>query len=443
MKRALFSLCVAAIVIFAIEVLSYFTYGAVFGTYKAPLIDRAKSEAQRAIADSGVFVPQGASDAQVIRQPVLHPYLGFTVAELEVADACLDRESALDDPQCVSRKLGAVDRQLVQRNAETAVVAILGGSFADGVARGGSREYLTHVMRYLDAFEGKNVVVYNLAMGTYKQPQQLMQLSYYLALGAKFDVVINLDGFNEMAAGLYGWRDSALHPVYPKSWNYRVGGQPNRAVLKVYADRFSRQEQRAALARISQHASLQWSRSVNLIWTVLDNYLAHKLATLERALELVSRQSGSRDLALETLGPHIEFEGLTQTAEYIGHVWMNSSLALRNLAEGHGARYYHFLQPNQYIEGSKPLSEEERKIAILEKGGYGNAYRQYQPILVRRGQQLRALGVHFYDLTFMFKEMNETLYVDNCCHLNPKGYDEVARQLMVTIKGDWYSLHHE
>ena len=38
-----------------------------------------------------------------------------------------------------------------------------------------------------------------LALGGMKQPQQLLALEYFLSLGASFDVVINLDGFNEIA----------------------------------------------------------------------------------------------------------------------------------------------------------------------------------------------------------------------------------------------------
>ena len=33
----------------------------------------------------------------------------------------------------------------------------------------------------------------------YKQPQQLLILSYFLSIGQSFDVVVNIDGFNEVA----------------------------------------------------------------------------------------------------------------------------------------------------------------------------------------------------------------------------------------------------
>jgi len=43
----------------------------------------------------------------------------------------------------------------------------------------------------------------------YKQPQQLLVLSYFLSIGQPFDMVMNIDGFNEVALGgindRYGW----------------------------------------------------------------------------------------------------------------------------------------------------------------------------------------------------------------------------------------------
>src|SRR4030095_13628597 len=35
----------------------------------------------------------------------------------------------------------------------------------------------------------------------YKQPQQLLVLSYFLSIGQTFDLVLNIDGFNEVALG--------------------------------------------------------------------------------------------------------------------------------------------------------------------------------------------------------------------------------------------------
>jgi hypothetical protein len=41
--------------------------------------------------------------------------------------------------------------------------------------------------------------VVKATIGGYKQPQQLMALNWFMALGGEFDIVINLDGFNDVA----------------------------------------------------------------------------------------------------------------------------------------------------------------------------------------------------------------------------------------------------
>ena len=41
-------------------------------------------------------------------------------------------------------------------------------------------------------------------------------------------------------------------------------------------------------------------------------------------------------------------------------VWARASLEMELLCAGYGIRYLHFLQPNQYLPGSKTLTDEER-----------------------------------------------------------------------------------
>jgi hypothetical protein len=43
------------------------------------------------------------------------------------------------------------------------------------------------------------------------------------------------------------------------------------------------------------------------------------------------------------------------------------------------------------------------------------------PHLAAAGGELAAAGVAFHDLTGLFAERRETLYIDDCCHLNVRG----------------------
>jgi hypothetical protein len=75
----------------------------------------------------------------------------------------------------------------------------------------------------LDRFRGKEIVILSLATGGYKQPQQLMALTYLLALGAHFDLVINVDGFNEVALPAAENVPQGYSPYYPRGWQLQVG----------------------------------------------------------------------------------------------------------------------------------------------------------------------------------------------------------------------------
>jgi len=94
----------------------------------------------------------------------------------------------------------------------------------------------------------------------------------------------------------------------------------------------------------------------------------------------------------------------------------------------------HFLQPNQYVEGSKEFTKEEMKIAI-ETGpfDYRDAAQMGYPLLIDKGKQLKAKGINFIDLTLLFRSENRTVYNDKCCHFNQLGYDQIGDRIVDVI----------
>lgn len=116
-------------------------------------------------------------------------------------------------------------------------------------------------------------------------------------------------------------------------------------------------------------------------------------------------------------------------------IWQRSALGLDALAKGMGARYLHLLQPNQYVRGSKPMGPKEQEAAMEKMDGWPDKTEKMKDITVgyallrQRGQQLKAAGVDFVDLSTIFKDVTAPLYVDECCHLNQKGNDHLARAM--------------
>jgi uncharacterized ubiquitin-like protein YukD len=64
---------------------------------------------------------------------------------------------------------------------------------------GGSVASLPRYLKQLPGLQDKEFIILSFATGGYKQPQQLLILNYFLALGQELDLVVNIDGFNEVA----------------------------------------------------------------------------------------------------------------------------------------------------------------------------------------------------------------------------------------------------
>ncbi len=121
-----------------------------------------------------------------LRQEVVHPYVGYVT-----------RPGGNDE---VSAH-GYLDSRepILKRQPYQVILAVVGGSLAMEFVQGPGDETLIEQLGQLPAFHDKQFVCLNLAMGGYKQPQQWMTISYLMALGAEFDIVINIDGFNDVA----------------------------------------------------------------------------------------------------------------------------------------------------------------------------------------------------------------------------------------------------
>jgi hypothetical protein len=127
--------------------------------------------------------------------------------------------------------------------------------------------------------------------------------------------------------------------------------------------------------------------------------------------EAVARVSGSNS--------GTEAEAATEARR----IWARSSEALERLAGQAGAAYVHIIQPNQYLPGSKPLSDDERRFAMDPPGkGYRDAIERHFGAL---GFDSVAVS-RTVDLRLLFQGDSATRYRDRCCHLNASGMERVA-----------------
>jgi hypothetical protein len=416
-RRWLLRLAAVAALAASAEAAAYFAYWAADG--------QPFSYAQAQRRRHQVLAEEGATPA-VLRPPHMadvHPYLGFSYNP-DFHGAMLRGEDAASDWGFTDK----ANRSPVRRRSPgKVVVGILGASVASIFAAQGT-EALARELKRSPRFAGKEIEFVSLAVGSFKQPQQLMALNYALAMGAEFDLVINLDGLNEVAWYPNDNGPNGVSHLYPVGWHWFV--PPGRDLVEgVGTGRAARtaqtaylQEARRRWAASFQGAPLRYSVAANLVWRVRDGRLAAEAAAAEAAphrpegggLPYPARGPGD--------GPHAGEEALEQLVTD----WERCSLLIHQICEARGARYYHFLQPNQYVPGSKPLSAEERRVAYAEGHPSRPHIEKGYALLREGGRRLAGRGVRFHDLSMAYAGRGETFYYDYCCHVNRAGSEALA-----------------
>jgi hypothetical protein len=421
-RGVVFAFGAAALVVFALELASLALHRLAFGepfSYRAAqawrqrLAERRPNEETRAPGEPGAsreLAEEEANNAQA-----LHPYLGYVLDPERTLAWPVNDYGFLGEPP----PLGADDPEAVS-------IALLGGSVAEntGLFAG---DVLRGELEEIPAFRGRRVRLSLLALRGMKQPQQLAAVDWLLSLGARFDVVINLDGFNEVV--LSG--ENALqgtNPFYPRRWRVRVEGIGGGEELAELGRIRFLEDLRGRLARRFSESILRFSITANLVQRGVDERIAAEVADARTRLNR-SLLENPRSAAYQARGPLRAHESPEARHRDLADYWSRTSSLLDGRAHSAGFRYFHFLQPNQWVEDSKVFGDDERALARPADYFHRDAAVRGYPELIAAGRALQASGVAFTDLTMLFRDVSEPRYTDACCHLNLEGYREVARAM--------------
>jgi hypothetical protein len=255
-----------------------------------------------------------------------------------------------------------------------------------------------------------------------------MALSYILAQGRQFDVIINIDGFNEVALHAPENEKHNVSPIYPRSWFSRVGQIREPGILKLYGRAALLETEIRDTAGFFSHRPLSCSPACHLLWRARSRILEKRLRETMSAIE-----DSPFDVPFVRTGPDYRPASEEDLYRDLVQIWEASSRQMRALCDANDIRYYHFLQPNQYVPGSKPLDEKEMKTAFRENHPYRAGVAQGYPLLREAGKRLRAAGENFADLTEVFAATPEPIYTDDCCHFGERGNEIMAAKIAETI----------
>jgi hypothetical protein len=374
-----------------------------------------------------VHVGAKTDDSAPIARQRLHPYLGF--AGPYSVDSEGWRFNNLGFVQTTPYKVP------FEPSPRDLIVVVFGGSVASNLVtpwQGGLS--LSAVLQ--EQMPDRNIVVYSMAQGAGKQPQQLIALAMLLALGQHIDVIVNLDGFNEFALG-YSNARYLTHPIFPALtvlWGIGKGLEPgggNSDFHRIAADLI---EARSAIK--DEEDAANGSRSGTA-------YIFHKLkvssalgtkARAEQAYVASVKSSSPEELrSIQTMmGINLPYRNQATPWEDIFQIWLRSSDAMAALSRAAGAQLLHIIQPNQYFS-KKQFSPDEARVALSQPEDDPmrvGAERVY-PMIAERADLLQARGI--ISAINLFDGEPGAMYVDNCCHYTRAGETKLARFVVAKI----------
>lgn len=419
LRGAAFAVVAGLLVVVAIELVSLGVHRIAFGSgfsYTGAQETR-RSVAGETPAPGAVRAPTEQDENNL---QSLHPYVGYVLDPRRSRNWLVNDFGFLGDPPPFG-----------DERPETVSVALLGGSVAENIGIFASQRLLEEIAQ-IPAFRGREIRLSLLALRGMKQPQQLVAIDWLLSLGARFDIVINLDGFNEIIlAGENAMQGT--NPFYPRRWRVRVAGVQRAEDMSLLGEiRFLESLRKDAARRFSESIA-RLSITANLIQRWTDDRLAARLdrlrARLNRSLLL-----GPLAQDYEATGPSREHEDLAARNHDLASYWKRTTILLSERSRSSGFRYFHFLQPNQWVEDSKIFGEEERAVARPDDYFHRAAAIAGYVELVAAGIEIRDAGVEFTDLTMLFQGITEPLYTDACCHVNQRGNELIAEAIGRTIR---------
>ncbi|MFO1052788.1 MAG: hypothetical protein U1F36_11290 [Planctomycetota bacterium] len=351
-----------------------------------------------------------------------HPFLGYVYDPTENYGVAKTTSFPVSDHGFRGER-----SPIVHRRPDRLIVGIVGGSVAESMSTRGDTA-LAETLQADPRLHGRRVEFVRLALGGYRQPQQLFALNWILAQGGELDVVVNLDGLNEVYGALTN-HAQGTSIYYPQFWSRLVADQGSPAERRRIGAIELLGERRRGLARLFAAPPLRWSITAGLIWRILDRGV--EIDRIERARE--SAPAGRLPYVATGVTEDLDRKGLITASVAL---WQRCSLQIHRLCRANGIRYLHFLQPNQYVPDSKELTAEERASAWLPDSLFHDVVVEAFPELRRAGGELTAQGVSFHDLTMVFAGLGESIYVDSCCHVNLHGDEILGRAIAAAILDD-------
>jgi hypothetical protein len=429
MLRRTLGVVVGNVIVFCVlaELLALFLFyndtGRLFYTYQKPYEPIAETKQGRLTGDG------------------LHPYFGPTHRQgypFDIPEPL--RENASSAARVPTNNFGFASTHnypFAKTSPNQFVIGLFGGSVGAWFCQVGAHR-LVEDLKANAFFKTREIVPLCLSHEGYKQPQQLLVLAYFLSIGQTFDLVLNIDGFNEVTLssfnnqrGLDISMPSAMHLDPLVNLVNQTTLTPEKlqslAAINRYKDRINYLVGRLQRNRIA---------AINFVLERLHRSATSSYqAEVARFAALPSNPSNaSLILATPSVTPRDDTRALADAAKS----WSEASTLMQTMLAARSVPYFHVLQPNQYFT-SRSFTAEEATIARSDASPFKRGAEKGYPLLVSESEVLKA-RVNFLNATGIFDRESTAVYIDDCCHYTLRGNqllaDAIAR-LILSSQAAW------
>lgn len=384
--------------------------------------------------DPALIIPdtkanQGGGQATTAQQ--LHPYFGF------IDKVGIEHRLPYMQTGHATNNFGfgsIYNYPFKKDNANQFIVGVFGGSVAANYSFFEiEKNILVAALKQLPALADKEIIVLPFAVGGYKQPQQLIVLSYFLSIGQEMDLAVNIDGFNEVALSYLNYQhglESSLpcDAIFLPMVNLATGNL-SKEEMEVTLAVLKEKENLANSARSLQSSvtatgyELTWLRSRYLISSYRQD-----IAKLEELR--IAKGRTEQSYMQVPAGPKV---GADEAIKQMAERWSSSSLMMKQLLDQQHIPFFQFLQPNQYIKTRRVFSEKEKAIAFAENSQFRPGAEKGYPLLLAEFAKFKQAGMNAFNAINIFDDVSQPVYTDDCCHYNQEGNTIFCQYVARTI----------
>ena len=261
-------------------------------------------------------------------------------------------------------------------------------------------------------------------------------LSYFLSIGQTFDLVVNIDGFNEVALGSLNERrgldlsmPSVMHLEPLRNLVDRSTLTPDRLESLAAIGRY-RRRLNALAERINGNPVAAVHVALDVYYRSLQaRYRAERVAFDQLPSNLSWRSLISATPPLRARDDAMVFEDIVAN-------WEASSRLMHEILAARGVPYVEFLQPNQYAS-DRVFGRDEAAVAFNDASPFKPGAQTGYPLLVEaiESGRLRRNGVRLFNGRGIFDAEPQPVYVDDCCHYTLRGYEILADFIAASVPG--------